>query len=258
MTFSPLRLSRQFAFLFLGLWRSLGLVVAWSLGLAGVHALAAQEPPAAPAPAPDAAGRVVGVVVDRETGQLIRGAHVRVREVGRADFSHSDGVFHLENLRSGDHTLVVQMLGYATVETTVSVQPGETTDIRIELDVSALSLAGIVVTGIGRERGIADTYRPTSVLAGTSWTGASPGRWPKPCGISPGSPRGPSDPPPPSRSSAGWGEIASWSSRTDTGRGTSTARGPITRSGWIRSARSGSRSCVVRRGSSMGAMPWGE
>jgi len=140
-------------------------VVSGLLLFLGLH-LAPPPSAAAQLPEADEAGRVEGVIVDGETGQLIRGAHVRVREVGRADFSHADGTFHLENLRPGEHTLVVQMLGYATTERVVTVEGGRTTELRIELAVSALSLAGIVVTGIGRERGIADTYRPTSVLAG--------------------------------------------------------------------------------------------
>lgn len=111
-------------------------------------------------------GGIGGRVVDGATGEAIRGALVRVRDVGRSDLTHEDGSYHLENLRTGDHLLVVEMLGYAGVERLVTVTAGGEANADFTLSASALSLAGIVVTGVAAERGIAETYRPTIVLGG--------------------------------------------------------------------------------------------
>ncbi|MEX0856071.1 MAG: TonB-dependent receptor [Gemmatimonadota bacterium] len=124
-------------------------------------------------------GRIVGMVTSAVTGAPIVSAQVRVRELGRMDFSHTDGSFHLENLPPGEHTLVVQSVGYATVERAVQVTAGGLSQADIRLEISALALPGVVVTGVGRERGVSETYRPTAVLAGVeldrrlSWSLAS-------------------------------------------------------------------------------------
>lgn len=111
-------------------------------------------------------GRIVGTVVDATTGEPMVAALVRIRGVGRTDMSHADGGFHLERVQAGTHTLVVERLGYATYEGEVEVRPDEVTQVRVALRPSAIALGGIVVTGVGRERGVHETYQPTSVLSG--------------------------------------------------------------------------------------------
>jgi iron complex outermembrane receptor protein len=113
-----------------------------------------------------AEGGIVGFVRDASTGAPVRGALVRVRDLGRSDLTHQDGSFHLETLRAGAHVLVVQMLGYASIERVVTVIPGEEVREDFALEVSALAISGIVVTGVSAERGIEETYRPTIVLGG--------------------------------------------------------------------------------------------
>ena len=119
-------------------------------------------------------------MVSATSGRAVVGAQVRVRELGRSDVSHADGSFHLENLREGAYTVTAQMLGYAPAELPVLVRAGETSTVGFVLAASALSLPGIVVTGVGRERSPAETYRPTAVLSGAeldrrlSWSLASP------------------------------------------------------------------------------------
>lgn len=111
-------------------------------------------------------GGIGGFVRDSLTGEPIRGAQVRVRDVGRSDLTHEDGSYHLESLSVGEHIVVVQMLGYRPVEQPVTVVAGEEVLRDFNLEVSAISLAGIVVTGVTAERGLEETYRPTIVLGG--------------------------------------------------------------------------------------------
>jgi iron complex outermembrane recepter protein len=126
--------------------------------MAGV--LAAQERVAAQSVA------IHGRIVDAQTLQPIAGAYVRLRELGRNEMSHRDGSFHFERLSPGSYTVLAQRIGYATVERTVHVGPGETADLTIPLASSAIQLPGVVVTGTGRERSVDEVYRPTTVLNG--------------------------------------------------------------------------------------------
>jgi len=110
-------------------------------------------------------GGIEGRVVT-EVGEVpISGALVRIRGIARTDVTHAEGRFHLENVPAGRHTLDIQMLGYAPGEVVLELLPGERLQVQVVLRVSALTLTGIVVTGVGMERGIEESYRPTTVLA---------------------------------------------------------------------------------------------
>jgi iron complex outermembrane recepter protein len=112
------------------------------------------------------AGGVVGTVVDIETGEPLAGTHVRLRELGRDDISRRDGAFRFDRLAPRTYTITAQRIGYAPVEHRVVVS-GDTVRVTLRMAPSALELAGVVVTGTGRERGVRDTYRPTAVLSAT-------------------------------------------------------------------------------------------
>lgn len=111
-------------------------------------------------------GLIRGTVVDATTRSPVVAAHVHLRNLARHDFSHADGAFHFPDLRNGSYTLVVERLGYATAELEVDVVSGEISTVEVPLRPSALAVAGVVVTGVGRERSVNQTYRPTSVLSG--------------------------------------------------------------------------------------------
>jgi iron complex outermembrane recepter protein len=118
-----------------------------------------------PAPDPDVTGSIVGEVVDGETGAPISAAEVRLRGLRRSELSHADGSFHFQRVPAGTYTLTVQRLGYAPAEVTLTVGDDETARPRIEMRRSALEIPGVVVTGVGRERGAGEVYQPTSVLS---------------------------------------------------------------------------------------------
>ncbi len=147
-----------------GVGRSiLGLLLA--MGVSAVPSLTAQESGAPPAPE-ERQGRITGAVTDARTGGVVVGAHVRIRELGRSDFSHRDGGYHFEDVPVGSYTLVVERLGYASREAVAEVREGEVTRVDLVLTPSAIAMSGLVVTGVGRARGVAEAYRPTSVLSG--------------------------------------------------------------------------------------------
>jgi iron complex outermembrane recepter protein len=115
--------------------------------------------------APDPrAGLIVGLVVDAETGEPLATTQVRLRESGRNELSHRDGSFHFHRVAPRVYTLVAQRIGYAPVAKRVRVGEGDTVRATLAMTPSALEIAGVVVTGTGRERGAGDTYRPTAVV----------------------------------------------------------------------------------------------
>jgi iron complex outermembrane receptor protein len=134
-------------------------------------ALAALLPCALPAAsqeggAPRGTGSLHGVVVDEASRAPIAGATVRIRELGRGESSHADGAFHFDRVAAGSYTLVVERIGYATLQRPVRVTPGDTAAVTLPVTPSALQVGGIVVTGTGGERGAGETYRPTTTVGG--------------------------------------------------------------------------------------------
>ena len=123
--------------------------------------------------------RVLGRTIDAESGEAIPGAYVRLRGAGRSEFTHADGSFHFEGLSAGSYTVDVERIGYSRSEVEVDVGTGETVEVEVALRPSAISLPGMVVTGLGRARRADQAYQPTSVLAGRdlqrnlSWSLAS-------------------------------------------------------------------------------------
>jgi len=109
---------------------------------------------------------LTGRVIDAATGQPLPGAAVRLRELGRGQATLDDGTFRFERLPARAHTVAAQFIGYAPQEQRVQLPAGGSAHIEFALEVSALELSGVVVTGMGRERAVADTYRPTAVVDG--------------------------------------------------------------------------------------------
>ena len=140
--------------------RSLQFIVALGCALVALSASGAAQP------LPDERGVLTGVVVDAATGEPLAGAAVRLRELGRGQATSADGTFRFERLPARAHTVAAQFIGYAPQEQRVQLPAGGTVHVEFALEVTALELAGVVVTGMGRERGVADTYRPTAVVDG--------------------------------------------------------------------------------------------
>jgi iron complex outermembrane recepter protein len=111
-------------------------------------------------------GVIVGHVFDAETGEPLPGAAVRIRELGRGQATLPDGSFRFERVPARTYSVAAQFLGYLPQEQRVQVAVGETVTLTFRLEASPIELPGVVVIGMGRERGVADAYRPTAVLEG--------------------------------------------------------------------------------------------
>ncbi|MFW6331647.1 MAG: carboxypeptidase-like regulatory domain-containing protein, partial [Gemmatimonadota bacterium] len=93
-------------------------------------------------------GAIVGTVT-AEDGQPLSGAQVMIAGTTLGAVSNPDGRYVLPNVPSGTHTVVVQFIGYREGrESNVQVQRGETVQLDFVLRTQALSLEGVVVTGV--------------------------------------------------------------------------------------------------------------
>ena len=92
-------------------------------------------------------GTITGTVVHGETLRPLAGAQVSIPETGIGAVANSQGRYLFLNVPVGTHPLRVQMIGYGTQETTVTVASGETATVDFQLDIEALGLDEIVVTG---------------------------------------------------------------------------------------------------------------
>ncbi len=91
-------------------------------------------------------GKIVGRVVDGQTAQPIASAQVALGDQSAGYVSGIDGRFVLRDVPPGDHSLVVQMLGYAPKTVMgVAVHPDQVVTVDVSLQSSALELEGITV-----------------------------------------------------------------------------------------------------------------
>ena len=121
-----------------------------AISLAGVAAIAATV--ASPTAAQDT-GRIVGRVVDAQTGAGLTNVMVEVAGAGIGTLTGIDGRFTLGSVPTGEVAIVAQTIGYAAKTVTgVVVNAGAATQQDVSLDAAALELMAIEVTA-SAERG---------------------------------------------------------------------------------------------------------
>lgn len=107
---------------------------------------------------------VSGVVRDSATGAPLAAAVVRLVELHRETRTHEDGAFAINVVPPGRYQLVVQRIGYRSVNRALEVGSAAVT-VDIALREAPMQLAASVVTGQISERGSADAITATSVLS---------------------------------------------------------------------------------------------
>jgi TonB-linked SusC/RagA family outer membrane protein len=92
-------------------------------------------------------GTIQGTVTDAASGQPVAGARVDVEGSGLSALANEAGNFRIANVPSGSHTLVARRLGYAQARQVVTVREGEVTRADIQVQIAAIQLEQVVVTG---------------------------------------------------------------------------------------------------------------
>jgi TonB-dependent SusC/RagA subfamily outer membrane receptor len=98
-------------------------------------------PPAA------AVGTVTGLVTSAGRERPLAGAQVLVVGTGIGGVTNNQGRYLLANVPDGEATVRVELIGYAMSEATVTIRPGETAVLDLELQERAIALDEVVATG---------------------------------------------------------------------------------------------------------------
>lgn len=92
-------------------------------------------------------GAISGQVTDAETGETIPGANILITELERGAATDMDGNYVIENVPTGTYSLTATFVGYTTFRQTVQVNANQTTTINVEMQVGAVGLDEVVVSG---------------------------------------------------------------------------------------------------------------
>lgn len=93
------------------------------------------------------AGTIVGRVTDAASSNAVAGASIAIEGSALGATSGADGRYRLINAPAGNHTLVARRIGFALQRLTVTVTAGAEVTANFSLNVSAISLDQVVVTG---------------------------------------------------------------------------------------------------------------
>lgn len=106
-------------------------------------------------------GEVCGHVVDADTGDSLVSATVHLAALNRHAVVDGEGYFCIARVPAGTHELEVRHIGMATVNRTITVYAGESTEVRVEMTSEVLQAAGVVVTAqeIGRSSAVGTASR---------------------------------------------------------------------------------------------------
>mgnify|MGYP003630077111 CR=1 FL=1 len=90
---------------------------------------------------------VQGNILDGELfNEPLLMATVSIENTDKITRTNFRGNFEFDNLTPGEYNLVVQFLGYETIELPITVSEGKTTNIQAILKAKTLSLAGLTAS----------------------------------------------------------------------------------------------------------------
>lgn len=99
-------------------------------------------------------------VKDAKTTELLKGASVLIKKTPLSGQTNLQGEIHLNNLKSGNHILVVSYLGYKTVEKTINIPQQQ--DILILMEPSSFLADEVVVQATRASTNAATTFKNLS------------------------------------------------------------------------------------------------
>ena len=98
--------------------------------------------------APSSTGEIYGTVYQVDTEQPVASAQVRIVETNQRITTDQNGEFRFRNLPTGRYTLTTSVSGYQPpADVVVTIEPGETTELKIYLEQIAVELDEVEVTG---------------------------------------------------------------------------------------------------------------
>ena len=98
--------------------------------------------------APSGTGEIYGTVYQVDPEQPIASAQIRIIETNQRTTTDQNGEFRFRNLPAGTYTLTTSASGYnPPADVVVTIEPGETTELKIYLEQITIELDEVEVTG---------------------------------------------------------------------------------------------------------------
>lgn len=129
------------------------MVFAATVGFAGLAA--AQE-----------TGTLAGSVAAGGGGPVIPGVRIVIPDLGLEAVTDDAGRFRFSGVPSGRHEVVAELLGCPWASRTVAIEPGKAADLSFTLGPRAISLDGILVTGVASALSRAELPFTVEILEG--------------------------------------------------------------------------------------------
>src|SRR5690606_26942490 len=117
---------------------AVGLVATALIGVAPVHA--------------QAGGNITGVVTNQATNQPVASAQIFIAGSQRGGLTNQQGRYLLANIPAGEHEVRATLIGFSQASARVTVAPGETVQLDLQLSESAITLGAVIVTATGAEQ----------------------------------------------------------------------------------------------------------
>ena len=92
-------------------------------------------------------GTVTGTVVDAESGDALEGVDVSIAILNLVGVSDAQGRFTIQNVPPGAHELRADLIGYPPVTRAITVSPGATLTVTLQMELSMHYMDELVVTG---------------------------------------------------------------------------------------------------------------
>ncbi len=111
------------------------------------------------------AGDISGVVLDTETGQILKAANLKIINTNLGTASDESGKFEFSNIPENQVDIQCAYMGYQDNTVSVTLNQEETTQIRIEMTPTILALPNITVESMKAEQDIRDIPMPVSIVS---------------------------------------------------------------------------------------------
>jgi len=90
---------------------------------------------------------ISGKIVDKESKEPLIGASVLIKETLAGSTSDFDGNFIIENVKSGNYTIVCSYIGYKEISTTITVSESKNSTFDFQMDLDTKVLEGVMIVG---------------------------------------------------------------------------------------------------------------
>ncbi|MCC6286384.1 MAG: TonB-dependent receptor [Chitinophagaceae bacterium] len=91
-------------------------------------------------------GTIKGKITTSDS-KAAEGVTILIKDLNRSTIADNSGVYEIKHVKTGNHLLVISLIGYNDVQKEVNVAEGETAEVDVQLELSDRQLNEVVVIG---------------------------------------------------------------------------------------------------------------